>query len=187
MDWIALISIIVTVVGSAIGLYTIILEKRKKKKESADTESFLKTNEVLPLVNWAYQKDIDKDLLDLILKLSLVSNHAKLITSEDNDLTFESENGTNFIPKGVSIWQICTARPSDIMLEEQLLKLKDKSRSIDSINLTYVLIIPHLLKEKAKWLKKLNTEKWKEIRIYDAQDITQWLDSEFQYGSKLNI
>ena len=64
MDWIALVAIIVTVIGSLITVYAIVIDKKKKKKENIDTKDFFRAQLVLPLVNWAKQKILKTILLN---------------------------------------------------------------------------------------------------------------------------
>lgn len=178
MDWIALISIIVTVLATGISIYSIFSDKKKKKRENFETQKFLKTKDSLPLVNWAYQKNNENDLLELIKRLIFVSDKVEQIDNNNTDLTVNSNQGTEFIPEGLSNWEVCVTIPSKSVLEEQLKILNQKAESINSQEITNVLIIPYLLENKLEWIKNLSNTKWKKVKIYDAQDITKWLDNE---------
>ena len=178
MDWIALVSIIVTVIGSLITVYVIFIDKKKKKKENIDTKDFFRTQSVLPLVNWAKQKNIENDFIDLIKRLVLISRHTSIINNEKLDLFIKSEGSSEFIPTGISSWQVCTSYPSNIILEEQIKNINKPTEDSNSKEFSYVFVTPYLIENKNKWKDKLKSHNWKEIFIYDAQDIINWLKND---------
>ena len=178
MDWIALVSIIVTVIGSLITFYAIFIDKKKKKKENIDTKDFFRTQSVLPLVNWAKQKNIENDFIELIKRFVLITKNTSFINNKEFDLFIKSEGSSEFIPTGISSWQVCTSDPSITILEKQIKNINKNLDDFNSREISYVFVTPYLIENKNKWKDKLKSHNWKEIFIYDAQDIINWLKIE---------
>jgi len=86
---------------------------------------------------------------------------------------------TPFVPGGHSIWEFGTDK-------NILKKIKDdytkRTADLDSKNrkeITYVAVTPHNLASKKVdgWAKeKKELKEWKDVRVYDAQDLEQWLE-----------
>lgn len=178
MDWIALISIIVTVVGAAIGVYTILIDKKKKKKEIAESEAYLNNREVIPLINWAKQRNIENDFLLLLKRLISVSKNIDVVSNEFFDLIVKSEITNEYIPTGTTCWDLNTAFPEKINKELIKKRIASQSQHQECKDSTYVFISPFLIENKESLLKDVTTGDWKDILIYDARDITNWLESE---------
>lgn len=178
MDWITLTSIIVTIVGSTIGIYSIFSDKRKLKREKKETEKYLATRETLPIENWAKQKNIEKSFIELIKKLIIISKNAELQTDKDIDLIVNSNFKTEFIPLGISIWEINTLFSTQLKLDFIIERLNSYSNKINSSQTSFVFVTPFVIEQKELWKTKLANNKWSEIRIYDATDIARWLENE---------
>jgi hypothetical protein len=177
VELITIISIIVTIIGAFIGVYTIFIDKRKKKKEKEETDAYLNNREVIPLINWAKQKNIEKDFLLLIKRLISFSQNIEVHDVETFDLIVKSEKQDKYIPNGNSCWELNTSFPENISLE--LIKNCIKSNiSENSQDNTFVFVSPFLIDNKENLTKKIDKGNWKEIKIYDAKDITDWLQTE---------
>jgi hypothetical protein len=179
MDWIALISIIVTVIGSGIALYSIFSDKRKSRKEREQVKIFLKSRETLPLNNWANQTNIEFEFIELIKRLVFAADFkSKVENVMFADLLIQSsDNNSEYIPNGKSIWEIKSSSPSKKLLED----LEKKCSSLKDLNKSQIILIyatPFFIEQKNDWLKQWKNRGWKEIRIYDAEIITTWLEKE---------
>lgn len=177
VEIITYISIIVTIIGSLIGVYTIIIDKRKKKKEKVETEVYLNNREVIPLINWAKQKNIENDFLLLLKRLISVSKNIEVIDNETFDFIVKSESFEGYVPVGTSCWQLNTSYPENINLEliNNCIK-NNKEQEVQDI--IFVFVSPFLIEQKETLRTKVDKGSWKEIIILDAKDITDWLQSE---------
>jgi len=87
----------------------------------------------------------------------------------------EAEAGTPWIPKGVSHWEFGTN------VDLQTKAKKDFEKSIKACSpetradITFVVVTPHRWLDKKKWLADRQGQ-WKDVRVYDASDLEQWLE-----------
>jgi len=169
MDLIAVISIIVTVLGAAIGLYSIFQDKFKLKKEKQQIIETIESLESNSMVNWAKQKDIEKDFFSLIERLvsSQEVNFIKENSAADFVVKYEA-NDNSYIPFGTSYWIIKNVKQlSKEQIEKEINFLADKD--------TCVFVTPHLINNKEELLKKFQN---KNLKIFDALSLSKWLDEE---------
>lgn len=178
VEIITIISIIVTIIGAFIGVYTIYIDKRKKKKEKEDTDAYLNNREVIPLINWAKQRNIENDFLLLLKRLISVSKKIEVVSNEFFDLIVKTNNLNKYIPSGTSIWELNTVFPEKLNKELIKSRIESQSQHQECKDSTFVFISPFLIENKESLLKDVTKGDWKEILIYDARDITNWLESE---------
>ena len=66
------------------------------------------------------------------------------------------------------------------ILREKLMEILKKSlnaHSSDSSNITFIFVTPRRWPGKDKWIQqKKDLNKWKDVRVYDANDLEQWLE-----------
>jgi addiction module HigA family antidote len=89
----------------------------------------------------------------------------------------EADEGTPWIPAGVSGWEFGTNQ--DIKAKAD----KDFAKSVKALNkserekITFVFVTPRRWPGKTTWLAAAQSKgQWKDVRAYDASDLEQWLE-----------
>lgn len=104
------------------------------------------------------------------------------------------DKGNEFVPKGKSVWEFGTnkqvkskaddnyngRKKSIIEAKEKFEKDRsniDKFVEINPEETTYVFVTPRRWSKKDDWVANRKKEKfWKDIRVYDADDLETWLE-----------
>ncbi len=83
----------------------------------------------------------------------------------------------NYVPLGTTFWEIGTGRAVKHKAQTDYLKgIKAKNKS-DRTKATFIFVTPRKWNEKEAWRKGQNKKKeWKNVKIYDAEDICQWAE-----------
>jgi addiction module HigA family antidote len=89
----------------------------------------------------------------------------------------EAKEGTPWVPAGSSGWEFGTNEDvktkADNDFEKSVKALEKKERA----ETTFVFVTPRRWKSKATWLAAKQAKGlWKDVRVYDASDIEQWLE-----------
>ena len=90
----------------------------------------------------------------------------------------KSEQRRSFIPAGTSLWELGTN--SDIKGKADKDYTKRTANPLDYIpsECTFIFVTPRLWTQKDKWMQTRKNEGiWKDIVVYDAVDLSQWLDN----------
>lgn len=98
---------------------------------------------------------------------------------EGPDGIVESTKEIEYIPNGKSIWEIGIKKNIRDKAEEGFRKNTDNPIGFETINSTFIFITPRIwnYKHKEAWIKdKKQEEKWKDIKVYDARDLEEWLE-----------
>lgn len=93
----------------------------------------------------------------------------------------EANEGTPWVPSGRSVWEFGT--DEDVKRKAN----KDFDKSVDGIEakeraeMTFVFVSPRRWTAKDAWRKeKKQLEQWKDVLVYDASDLEQWLEQSLQ-------
>lgn len=93
----------------------------------------------------------------------------------------EANEGTPWVPSGRSAWEFGT--DEDVKRKAN----KDFDKSVDGIEakeraeMTFVFVSPRRWTAKDAWRKeKKQLERWKDVLVYDASDLEQWLEQSLQ-------
>jgi addiction module HigA family antidote len=102
------------------------------------------------------------------------------------DGEIESEAATPWIPLGKSGWEFgCTKDP----LKKANGDYKARTSSIppaDREQINFVFVTPRHWADKSEWVKeKEKLKEWKSVRVFDANDLEQWLEQSIQAQSWL--
>ncbi len=92
----------------------------------------------------------------------------------------ESEQRTQYVAAGTSVWEFGTVSKPLKKIDEDLKKRTANSLGIDKANATLYLVIPSIWsyrKSIEEWTKE-NREDWKAVYVYDASVLCDWLNSE---------
>ncbi|MDD4009124.1 MAG: hypothetical protein PHQ67_04845 [Fermentimonas sp.] len=87
------------------------------------------------------------------------------------------EESTHFIPIGVSCFELGTERNPGSKIERDYNERTKDPLGCDPKETTFILITPFTWQGKEAWVKEKNSEGiWKEVIVYDAIDLEEWLD-----------
>ncbi|BFM45099.1 hypothetical protein NYQ10_15610 [Flavobacterium johnsoniae] len=88
-----------------------------------------------------------------------------------------SEQQRPYVPAGRSLWEFGTDKGFRAKADRDFDKRAENPLGYDASDCTYVFVTPRIWKDKEAWrLEKLKLNLWKDICVYDAVDMTQWLD-----------
>ena len=95
----------------------------------------------------------------------------------------ESGEATLWIPCGQSGWEFgCSKKPktkAESDYKARIASVPPKERE----SMTFVFVTPRNWAGKHKWVKdKESCGEWKDVRVFDASDLEQWLEQSIQIG-----
>lgn len=83
-------------------------------------------------------------------------------------------DATRFAPSGTSLWEIGVWKKPVLKLNLDYEKRTDNPLGYEFADSTFVLVTPFRVDNKLKWIKDNSTSDWKEVRVYDAEDLADW-------------
>ncbi|HEX7934827.1 MAG TPA: helix-turn-helix transcriptional regulator [Paraburkholderia sp.] len=89
-----------------------------------------------------------------------------------------TDTGSTYVPPGEAGWEIGSQR-SNIAQKatEDYEKRTASPAPLDPANATYVFVTPRHWPKKDEWIKARQEEGvWKDIRVYDANDLVHWIE-----------
>ncbi|BDU25132.1 hypothetical protein [Flavobacterium sp. GSB-24] len=88
-----------------------------------------------------------------------------------------SEEQRPYVPGGQSLWEFGTNIKFKTKANADYKKRTEDALGYDPSQCTYVFVTPMLWTQKDEWrIEKLAENKWKDIWVFDAVDLEQWLD-----------
>jgi transcriptional regulator with XRE-family HTH domain len=95
----------------------------------------------------------------------------------DWDGLVEASGEAEFVPKGVSAWEMGVEKDPKAKAEEDFAKRQKKSPGLVKRKSTFVFVTPRKWQKKAAWVEeKTRLKSWKEIRVYDSASLEEWLE-----------
>ncbi len=92
------------------------------------------------------------------------------------DGILEVEEGSLFVPSGLSAWEFGTSRDVKRKANEDYRKRCDDPRGVDKTNTTFIFVTSRIWEDKDKWKQEKNAEgEWKQVKVLDAVDLETWL------------
>ena len=94
------------------------------------------------------------------------------------DGTVDSEECTEWIPQGRSLWELGTSSSPKSKADSDFKKRIDKTPPAEQAAATFVFVTNRRWLGKDKWIeeKKLHSH-WKDIRVLDSSDLEQWTET----------
>lgn len=87
------------------------------------------------------------------------------------------ESGNAFVPEGSSVWELGANRNVRSKADEDYEKRRNNPLGIDPTVTTFVFVTPRRWGAKEDWVLERQKEGfWREVRVYDADDLEQWLE-----------
>ena len=138
------------------------------------------------LTNWADNRVSQGDLPELIRRLihstipsSDISRAGFLagnsIGLPDWDGVLETSAGNAWVPEGESRWELSCQKNPARKFEEDYQKRTRETSAEQQQKLTFVFATPRRIRGKSKRAQR-HPDKWREIRILDADDLEEWLE-----------
>jgi len=138
------------------------------------------------LAFWASRRDCQETLPQLIRKLIRAnSTSIKKIRfpSGDNvhltgwDGVLESMEESEFIPTGISLWEIGSNSDFKVKANKDYEKRTKDTKGYDPLSSTFVFVTPHIWNDKDIWIQsKIAEGQWQEIRVIDGENLEEWLE-----------
>jgi hypothetical protein len=84
---------------------------------------------------------------------------------------------TNYVPKGISLWEI-GANGDKAKANSDYKKRSEDSLGFEKEEATYISMTTNFWEDKNDWIiEKLNDRIWKNIKVFDSRDISEWLEN----------
>lgn len=89
-----------------------------------------------------------------------------------------SETGSVYVPQGDAGWEIGSQRSKIAQkATEDYRKRTEQPAPLDPANAVYVFVTPRHWPKKDEWAKARQSEGiWREVRVYDADDLVHWIE-----------
>jgi hypothetical protein len=87
------------------------------------------------------------------------------------------ESATTFVPDGVSVWEFKT-NGAKTQADSDYDKRTQNSEGLDKSQVTFIFVTTKTWTGKKKWIEEKQKEKiWKDVRVYDAINLSNWLNT----------
>lgn len=138
------------------------------------------------LSQWADRRDGQDKLPELIRRLIIAekgyfsglrfpSGDSVQMHGWDGECSVEV--GTDFIPQGLSGWELGTSQEPAKKAEDDFVSRSKKPLHLKPSIASFVFVTPRRWAAKAAWVKSKKAEKvWKDVRAYDAVDLVEWIE-----------
>lgn len=147
------------------------------------------------LENWASTRDCQESLPLVVRRLiwatvnginSIVFPAGDSVNLPGWDGILESSQETEYIPKGLSLWEIGTNKNVKAKVEEDYQKRKQNPLGFNPSEATFIFVTPRIWSGKDEWISEKKEEKfWKSIKVYDATILEEWLEQAPAVGAWL--
>ena len=134
-------------------------------------------------------KRLFESLLPMLIKKLIIqgsNNLSSIRIPSGNDIwakgfdgVISCDNGSTYVSKGVSVWEFGTSEDSLNKINDDYEKRTINSLGIDKENAVFYLVMPKIWAHHTsltEWESKHND--WKEVHIYDASILCDWINSE---------
>ena len=90
----------------------------------------------------------------------------------------EATRGNEFVPAGLSVWEMSVNKRSQMKAEKDFRKRTINSQGINKKKSMFIFVTLRKWQGKDGWCsekKKLNI--WKDVRVYDSENLEEWLET----------
>jgi len=121
-----------------------------------------------------------------ITKLEFPSGDA--IEQPGWDGIVEVQEGNDFVPNGISAWEVSTQSNIDSKANADYEKRKEDPKGLEPKVTTFIFVTSRKWPKKEEWIRKRNEEKfWKNVKAIDANNLEDWLKSNLSVHVWLSI
>lgn len=95
------------------------------------------------------------------------------------DGILETTQANPWVPEGLSVWELSTRSDVQSKANDDIQKRNKQCLNVEPSSATYIFVSLRGWKgkEKTEWLTEQKASKqWKDVRIYDAEDLERWLE-----------
>ena len=134
-------------------------------------------------------KRLFESLLPLLIKKLIIqgsNNLSSIRMPSGNDIwangfdgVISCDNGSTYVSKGVSVWEFGTSEDSLKKINDDYEKRTNNTLGIDKENAVFYLVMPKIWAYRTsltEWESMHND--WKEVHIYDASVLCDWINSD---------
>ena len=94
------------------------------------------------------------------------------------DGAVEADQGNSYVPAGRSFWEIKKSKKIKTEADKDYAKRTEETSQAEKSGSTFIFVTSRKWKTKKDWEKEKKKEgKWGDVRAYDADDLSQWIDS----------
>lgn len=88
-----------------------------------------------------------------------------------------AEQGTPWVPEGVSGWELGTNKDPKTKADGDIAKSVEATPTAERENMTFVFVTPRHWPGKGVWERAQRAKKkWRDVRAYDSNDLEQWFE-----------
>lgn len=93
---------------------------------------------------------------------------------------------TEYIPEGLSAWEFGSSEKIEKKADKDYQKRKENPLDINPSETTFIFVTPRIWSNKSTWCEEKKKESfWKDVRVYDAEIIEEWLEQAPAVGAWL--
>jgi transcriptional regulator with XRE-family HTH domain len=140
------------------------------------------------LEDWAGTQDARNTLPQLVRRLIRATAEGAILRPVEApageqtqrpgwDGLVEASAHAEFVPQGVSAWEMGVEKDPKKKAEADFAKRQKKSPGVIKRKSTFVFVTPRKWLKKAEWVEqKAKLKSWKEVRVYDSASLEEWLE-----------
>ncbi|AXV37991.1 MAG: hypothetical protein CIT01_07155 [Methanobacterium sp. BRmetb2] len=99
------------------------------------------------------------------------------VSSPGWDGFLEVSEGTEFIPEGVSVWEMGCNRDVKVKADNDYEKRKENISGINPSETTYIFVSPRAWTKNKKWCEEKKADGfWKDVKAYNAATLEEWIE-----------
>ncbi len=139
------------------------------------------------LINYSGRRESEGKLPEIIRRLITATADIQYLTMPcgdsvnangwDGKVIFDSHYSHNFIPTGVSFWEMGKGKYYKTKANDDFKKRTENPLGEKINEATFVFVTTQRFDKKSEWLIEKRKEKgWKDVVVHDADDIEHWLE-----------
>ena len=99
-----------------------------------------------------------------------------------------ADEGSPYVPAGASGWEMSVAMRPKTEADDNWTKRTQDPAPLTPEDSTFVFVTPRRWRDKEKWVdEKIRQGPWRDVRVYDADDLAAWLEDAPAVHSRLSI
>ena len=89
----------------------------------------------------------------------------------------QADQGCPYVPVGASGWEMSVAKGPKTAADENWTKRTEDPVPLTPEDSTFLFVTPRRWRDKEKWAyEKMRQGPWRDVRVYDADDLAAWLE-----------
>jgi transcriptional regulator with XRE-family HTH domain len=93
------------------------------------------------------------------------------------DALVDASAHTEFVPQGVSAWEMGVDKEPKKKADKDWAKRQRKAPGVVKRKSTFVFVTPRKWQNKTEWVEEKSKRKsWKQVRVYDSASLEEWLE-----------